>query len=61
MSDEPRPQPPVECHRYPGRDCPGECQYILGPNECANEIEERRRGLVAPKTTAPTRCSSPRR
>lgn len=31
---EPKPQELPECSRYPGRVCPGECQYLLNPGVC---------------------------
>jgi hypothetical protein len=31
------PQPLPACWKYPGRECPGECQYILPAGECLND------------------------
>jgi hypothetical protein len=33
----PRQQPLPSCHRHPRRKCPGECQYILGHEECLHD------------------------
>lgn len=38
VDDVPRPQQLPECPRHPGWGCPGECQYILGPGECAHDL-----------------------
>ena len=34
----PKPQQLPECPRHPGWKCPGECQYILGPDKCAHDL-----------------------
>ena len=29
-----------ECPWHPGLLCPGECQYMLGPDDCWHEVPE---------------------
>jgi hypothetical protein len=31
-------QPLPRCHRHPRKGCPGECQYILGRDECIIDV-----------------------
>jgi hypothetical protein len=40
MTDQELP----DCHRHPHLKCPGECQYILGRNEC---LRAQHRALAA--------------
>lgn len=40
-------QPLPKCHQHPRRRCPGECQYLLGPDQCLNVMQRVRRDCLS--------------